>query len=49
MEAEWPSAEFHCPTHRSGMRMLAYCCPLFSECMPEHLPHSYGCAIAISP
>lgn len=30
MEAEWPSAEFHCPTHRSGMQMSACRFPLFS-------------------
>lgn len=49
MEAEWPSPEFHCPTHRSGMHILVYCFPLISECTPVHLPYSYGCANAMSP
>lgn len=35
MEVEWPSVEFHCPTHRSGMQMLSYCSPLFIEYMPS--------------
>lgn len=49
MEAEWPSAEFHCPTHRSGMQILAYWFLLFSECMSVHLQNSYGCSNEISP
>lgn len=47
MEAKWPSAEFHRPTHRPGMQMLPKSLPLFSECACAPTP--FLCSNVISP